>query len=52
MSYPQSKTDTDFIKFVVPTKLKEEAISLAKERHISLSAMMRLMLTEYLKSKS
>ncbi len=37
------------IKFKVPRKLKRDLITLARDRSIGLSALMRLMSTEYLK---
>lgn len=44
------KNDT-VIKFTAPCDLKEEVQELAAERHLSLAAFIRLILTEYLKNK-
>ena len=39
----------EFVKFHVPLVLKEQLQTLAQERNISLSALMRLIATDYLK---
>jgi hypothetical protein len=40
-----------FIKFYVPSDLKRDLQSLAASRNIALSALLRLVVTEYVKSK-
>lgn len=37
------------IKFLTPKKLKQALLELAKERNVSLSALLRLISTEYVK---
>jgi hypothetical protein len=39
------------IKFVAPASLKDELLQLAAARNISLSALVRLILSEYIKNK-
>jgi len=41
----------DLIKFVAPPHLKQELLQLARERTISLSSLMRLISTEYIKKQ-
>lgn len=48
--YRNSKKDA-LIKFVVPVNLKTEAQRLADQRNISLSALLRLVLSEYVRHK-
>lgn len=52
MSSTNPTSNQETIKFRVPTSLKEDAVKLAQERNLSLSAFIRLMLTEYIKNKS
>jgi hypothetical protein len=42
----------EVIKFVASAKLKADAQGLAEERNISLSALLRLVLSEYVRSKA
>ena len=37
------------IKFVAPVDLKESLLELAKERHIAISSLLRLIASEYVK---
>ena len=49
---PQNKRkNTDLIKFVVPVNLKQELLGLASARNISLSALLRLIVSDYIKVK-
>lgn len=41
----------ELIKFVVPRELKIELLDFARSRNISLSALLRLIVSEYVKSK-
>lgn len=45
------KVSESLIKFVAPASLKEELLNLAALRNISLSALIRLILSEYVKNK-
>jgi hypothetical protein len=47
----QKKLNEIILKFVAPLDLKEALQRLAQARNISLSAMLRLILTEYIKNK-
>jgi len=47
----QYNTDKTIIKFVAPRQLKADLEELARVRNISLSALMRLVLSEYVKRK-
>ena len=40
------------IKFHAPTDLKQKAQQLAEQRNISLAALLRLVLTDYLRDKA
>jgi hypothetical protein len=44
-------TDEALIKFWLPSKLKLELQHLANARSLSLSALLRLIVTEYVKAK-
>lgn len=48
---PMAHKNDTVIKFTAPGDLKEEVQELAAERHLSLAAFIRLILTEYLKNK-
>jgi hypothetical protein len=41
--------NADFIKFVVPVDLKQNLQQLANERNITLSSLLRLIASEYVK---
>jgi hypothetical protein len=41
----------ELIKFVLPRELKGELQALASSRNISLSALLRLVISEYVKSR-
>ena len=45
------RKNTDLIKFVVPVNLKQELLGLASARNISLSALLRLIVSDYIKVK-
>jgi predicted transcriptional regulator len=47
----QYKLNEIVIKFVAPLALKRELQRLAQARNVSLSALIRLILSEYVKSK-
>jgi antitoxin component of RelBE/YafQ-DinJ toxin-antitoxin module len=47
----QHKTPKTTIKFKVTPDLKAELVQLAASRHITLSALLRLVLTDYIKHK-
>jgi hypothetical protein len=46
---PQKKTNKDLIKFLVPKPLKDSLLIIAIDRNISISALMRLITSEYAK---
>jgi hypothetical protein len=46
-----SKTQTALIKFFAPPDLKAALERLASERNIALSALLRLIVTEYIRQK-
>jgi hypothetical protein len=48
---PKPPTHEALIKVVVPKQLKHELQSVATSRNISLSALVRLVVTDYLKSR-
>lgn len=48
-SPPESSSRDEYIKFVLSTDLKHNLLKLANERDISLSALMRLIASDYLK---
>jgi hypothetical protein len=47
----KKKVSESLIKFNAPEALKEELIRLASVRNISLSALIRLIVSEYIKNK-
>lgn len=47
----QTTLNDGLIKFVCPPSLKSQLQKLAEARNISLSALVRLILTEYVKTK-
>lgn len=47
----KKKINDLFIKFVAPVELKDNLQQLANARNISLSALIRLILSEYIKNK-
>lgn len=47
-----SQTKTALIKLLAPKQLKQQLQQLSDERHISLSSLVRLILTEYLKKQN
>lgn len=50
MSHNNNKNINDeLIKFVAPTELKQDLQDLANERNITLSALLRLITSEYVK---
>lgn len=52
MDNPFHKARQDeIIKFVAPARLKADAQRLADQRSISLSALLRLVLSEYVRTK-
>lgn len=51
MIFSLQRKPQELIKFYVTRQLKKEAVQLAEERGISLSALLRLMLSEYIKHK-
>ena len=46
---PQKITNKDLIKFLVPKPLKNSLLIIALDRNISISALMRLITSEYAK---
>lgn len=48
---PRNLTDEAIIKFFLPQDLKNQLQQLASNRSLSLSALLRLIVTEYIKSK-
>jgi len=52
MQSPTNHNPRVIIKCAAPRKLKADLEALAKARNISLSALLRLVLTEYIKQKS
>jgi antitoxin component of RelBE/YafQ-DinJ toxin-antitoxin module len=53
MNQNQLKTSLseELIKFAVPKHLKEELQALASQRNITLSALLRLVVTDYIRSR-
>ena len=51
MSLKSTFISETVIKFFAPATLKDELQALADERGLSLSALMRLIATEYIKTK-
>lgn len=47
----QKKVYESLIKFYAPLDLKDELLRLAVQRNISLSALIRLIVSEYIKNK-
>jgi hypothetical protein len=47
---PQKTTEA-LVKFFAPQKLKTELVTLANSRNVSLSALLRLALSEYVREK-
>jgi hypothetical protein len=47
--YPDSQAEKDLIKFLVPKSLKDSLLIIALERNISLSALLRIISSEYSK---
>jgi len=47
----QKKVFESLIKFHAPASLKDELLRLAAHRNISLSALIRLIVSEYIKAK-
>jgi hypothetical protein len=47
----QKKKEQTLIKTVAPTQLKQQLQQLAQARNITLSSLVRLILSEYVKSK-
>lgn len=48
----QRKNQDTFIKFNVSHQLKHDLTQLAQSRNISLSALLRLILTEYIRQRT
>jgi hypothetical protein len=48
---PKQPLSETLIKFVVPKQLKQELQAVAMSRNISLSALVRLVVSDYLKSR-
>jgi hypothetical protein len=48
-NYPETLCNKDLIKFLVPKPLKDSLLIIALERNISLSALLRLITSEYSK---
>jgi len=46
---PKQLTNKDLIKFLVPKPLKNSLLIIALDRNISISALMRLITSEYAK---
>lgn len=46
---PKQPTNKDLIKFLVPKPLKNALLIIALERNISLSALLRIISSEYIK---
>ncbi len=47
----RKQANETYIKFHLPRALKAELLALADARTLSLSALLRLMVTEYIKNK-
>jgi predicted transcriptional regulator len=47
----KKRIQDDIIRFALPSQLKRDLQALAEARNISLSALLRLVLSEYVKSK-
>lgn len=45
----QRPAHEEIVKFLVPRELKQALLQLAKERNIALSALMRLIASDYIK---
>jgi hypothetical protein len=46
---PQKPTNKDLIKFLVPKPLKNSLLIIALDRNISISALLRIITSEYAK---
>jgi len=46
---PTKRKNEDLIKVLVPSDLKQDLLGLAASRNISLSALLRLIVSEYIK---
>jgi len=46
---PKQSTNKDLIKFLVPKPLKDTLLIIALERNISISALLRIITSEYAK---
>jgi ribbon-helix-helix CopG family protein len=48
---PRNLTEEAFVKFFLPRRVKAQLQELAEARSLSLSALLRLIVTEYIKNK-